>query len=117
MDEILNGKYRKLKKDSIGEVGGQAKVFLCEQINDGKRYSIFFSESNSHLQVYIYMTKRIAVKLSQNRYADSELEKMKNLDNQFVVQLLDSFTVEIAYFGSLNAIVMDFYEVRLYICT
>ena len=37
MAEILNGKYRKLQNDPIGE-GGQAKVFLYEQITDKKKY-------------------------------------------------------------------------------
>ena len=36
MNEILNGKYRKLARDPIG-IGSQSRVFLCEQINDKKK--------------------------------------------------------------------------------
>jgi hypothetical protein len=36
---------------------------------------------------------------------------MKKCNNQFIVALLDSFSIEIPYFGKLNAIVMDFFEV------
>ncbi len=39
MNEILNGNYRKLKRDPIGH-GSQSKVFLCEDLrNDKKKYS------------------------------------------------------------------------------
>ena len=38
MGEILNGKYKKLKEDPIGQ-GTQAKVFLFENINDRKKLS------------------------------------------------------------------------------
>ena len=37
MGEILNGKYRRLQNDPIGE-GGQAKVYLYEALSDKKKY-------------------------------------------------------------------------------
>ena len=54
----------------------------------------------------------MAVKLSANSYPENELEIMKKCDNQFLVKLLDSFHVEIPFYGSLYGIVMDFCEVR-----
>ena len=36
MDELLNGKYLKLKKEPIG-IGSQAKVFLCVAKYDMKK--------------------------------------------------------------------------------
>ena len=49
MDEILNGKYRKLEKNAIGK-GGQATVFLCEQITDKKKYNfIIFLQTKSNI--------------------------------------------------------------------
>jgi len=36
MEEILNEKYKKFKKEPIGQ-GSQAKVFLYESINDKKK--------------------------------------------------------------------------------
>lgn len=38
MDEILNGKYKKLIEDPIGQ-GTQAKVFLFENIKNRKKSS------------------------------------------------------------------------------
>ena len=42
MVDILNGKYRKLKEDAIGQ-GSQTKVFLCEKIDDKKKFFYFNS--------------------------------------------------------------------------
>ena len=53
----------------------------------------------------------MAVKLSLNSYPENELEIMKKCDNQFVVKLLDSFSVEINLMGTAYGIVMDFFEV------
>jgi hypothetical protein len=44
MAEIFNGKYRKLKKNPIGK-GGQAKVFLYEQIDDKKKFFYFLPQN------------------------------------------------------------------------
>jgi len=33
MEEIYNGKYRKLESDPIGQ-GSQGEVYLCEDINN-----------------------------------------------------------------------------------
>ena len=52
----------------------------------------------------------MAVKLSLNSYPENELEIMKKCDNQFVVKLLDSFSVE-TLMGTAYGIVMDFFEV------
>ena len=54
----------------------------------------------------------MALKLSQDSYPENELQIMKKCNNQCVVKLLDSFSIEIPYMGELYAIVMDFYEVN-----
>ena len=59
------------------------------------------------------MLTRVAIKLSQDRFPQDELKIMKKYDSQFVIKLLDSFSIEIPYYGSLYGIVMDYYEVRI----
>ena len=59
------------------------------------------------------MLTRVAVKLSKNKYPENELEIMKKCDNQFVIKLLDSFSVDVTLVGTFYGIVMDYYEVRI----
>ena len=59
MSEILNGKYKKLKQEPIGE-GTQAKVFLCEDIITKKKYFTFLNNFNkaSCIQLKLIIKKR-----------------------------------------------------------
>ena len=59
------------------------------------------------------MLTRVAIKLSQDRFPQDELEIMKKCDSQFVIKLLDSFSVDGTLMGTIYGIVMDYYEVRI----
>ncbi len=57
----------------------------------------------------------MAIKSSSNKYSQDELELMKKFKCEFLVKLLDAFTVENPFVGRYYCIVMDYYQVKEYI--
>ena len=71
MDEILNGKYKNLKQDPIGE-GSQGIVFIFENIKDRKKWSNYIQ-----FKVLIWFKKSVFQKDWQSKWVKIDFQKKK----------------------------------------